>query len=135
VGQFGLGERFRYILSADLGPRREDVLSFLSCADLFLLPSLWEGLPISILEAMAVGVPVISTRISAIPEAVIDGETGLLVEPGNAEELGDAIEKLLDDESLRRRLSEAARAFVFERFDEEAVARLVFEKYAHRSKK
>ncbi len=76
-------------------------------ADVYLLPSYGEGQPVSILEAMAHGLPVISTRVGAIPDTVIDGETGLLVEPGDKVGLSDAIGLLVDKPELRLRLGSA----------------------------
>lgn len=89
------------------------VHELLERADILLLPSHQEGLPMSILEAMAHGVAVIATPVGAIPDAITDGETGLLVSPGNAPALACAIVLLLDDPVLRQRLAANARA----RFD------------------
>ncbi|MGF6274151.1 glycosyltransferase involved in cell wall biosynthesis [Massilia sp. UYP11] len=82
----------------------------LARAWLFCLPSHAEGLPMSVLEAMAAGTPVVATRVGGIPEALADGELGLLVPPRDAAALADAIERLLDDARLRARLARAARA-------------------------
>jgi glycosyltransferase involved in cell wall biosynthesis len=79
-------------------------------ADLLVLPSYQEGLPMSILEAMGVGLPVVSTPIAGIPEAVIDGRTGLLVPPGNTQELAAALSRLLSTPDLRADMGAAARA-------------------------
>jgi glycosyltransferase involved in cell wall biosynthesis len=76
-----------------------------------------EGLPTTILEAAAVGLPVVSTRHSGIPEAVVDGETGLLGAEADPVALAGNIARLLDDEDLRRRLGRAARERVRARFD------------------
>ncbi len=76
-----------------------------------------DGIPNAILEAMAAGVPVISTPISGIPEAVRDGETGLMVEPANSQRLADAIERLGRDDALWNLLSRSARAFVVREFE------------------
>ena len=75
-----------------------------------------DGIPNVVLEAMAVGLPVVATRLSGIPEAVLDGRTGLLVEPGNPAELADALRRLIDDEALRDRLGAEARRHVAEEF-------------------
>jgi glycosyltransferase involved in cell wall biosynthesis len=76
-----------------------DTVNELHKMDLFVLPSLFgEGLPMVILEAMASGVPVVSTRVAGIPEAIRDGQDGLLVEPGNAVELADAIASIIRGE-------------------------------------
>ncbi|MGQ0677438.1 MAG: glycosyltransferase family 4 protein [Rhodospirillales bacterium] len=87
----------------------ERARALLDAADIFVLPSRQEGLPIAILEAMAVGAAVISTPVGAIPDAVVEGETGLLVPPGDAAALARAIARLLDEPALRARLAENAR--------------------------
>ena len=96
---------------------RTDVPELLAAADLFVLSSRSEGLPLSILEAMATGLPVVASRVGGVPEVVVDGETGLLVPPGDPGSLARAIERLLDDSALRRRLGAAGRARVAEHFD------------------
>jgi glycosyltransferase involved in cell wall biosynthesis len=84
-----------------------------------------DGIPNTILEAMAVEAPVVATRLSGIPEVIVPGETGLLVEPGDVDGLADALARLLADPVLARRLGVAARRLVLERFDiERNVARL-----------
>jgi len=83
-----------------------------AAADLFLLPSHREGMPLALLEAMAHGLAVVATPVGAIPEIVTDGETGLLVPPGDPVALAAAIRRLLDDDGLRQRLGAAARAAV-----------------------
>lgn len=82
----------------------------LSRASIFCLPSWNEGLPMSILEAMAVGLPVISTPVGGIPEAVEDGVTGLLVSPGDTAALSAALAKLLSDDELAESMGEKGRA-------------------------
>jgi len=95
---------------------RPDMLRWYATADLFCLPSLYEGFPVAILEAMAAGLPVVSTTVSGIPEAVQDGETGLLVPPENAAALAAALDRLAGDEILRNRMGEAGRRRVRETF-------------------
>lgn len=129
ISGYGLGDRFKFILSADIGTARQDVLRFFRVADVFALPSLWEGLPISILEAMCIGLPTISTEINAIPEAVIDGETGLLIPGNDPGALSDAILKLKSDRKLRDALSAQGREHILRVFDERAAAKVALDAY------
>lgn len=87
----------------------------LADADIFCMASFSEGLPISIMEAMAVGVPVVTTWISGIPELAVNDVTALTVAPGDAGALADAIGRIIDDPALRARMTAAARAAVEER--------------------
>ena len=82
-----------------------------------VVPSLTEGLPLTLLEAMSCGKPVISARVGGIPDVVTDGVDGLLVQPGDAEALKDKIRMCLDDSELRDRLGKRARLSVEENFD------------------
>src|SRR4029077_20989023 len=88
---------------------RRDLGNLLPAMDVFALPSLWEGLPLALILAMGAGRPVVATRLAGIPEVVSDGETGLLVPPGDATALGSAIARLYGDAVLRARLGAAAR--------------------------
>ncbi len=90
----------------------ESVVEHLREADAFCLPSYSEGLPVSIMESMAVGVPVVATHIAGIPELAVDGETAMTVAPGNAEELASALTSVVTDRELRVRLVRNARAAV-----------------------
>jgi glycosyltransferase involved in cell wall biosynthesis len=85
-----------------------------------------DSLPTVLLEALACGVPVVASRVTGIPEIVDDGENGLLVEPGDADELSRALERLLDDHELRRRFAEAGRTKAHERFDIDTNARELY---------
>lgn len=91
-----------------LGNRR-DIGALLAASDLFVLPSLWEGLPMALLEAMASGLPVVATDVSGSREVVIDGETGWLVPPGNAERLAEAIAAVLREPAEATRRGHAGR--------------------------
>lgn len=86
-----------------------EVRALLDEADVFVLPSRQEGLPIAILEAMACGAAVVATPVGAIPDAILDGETGLIVPPGDAAALARALARLIDDPALRARLAQNAR--------------------------
>jgi len=85
------------------------VPQLLEAADFFVLPSDTEGLPLSVLEAMAHGLPIIASRVGGIPELIDDEKEGLLVEPGDADALSTAIQRLWRDRALCHRLGEAAR--------------------------
>ncbi|HEU4587266.1 MAG TPA: glycosyltransferase family 4 protein [Gemmatimonadales bacterium] len=108
---------------------RSDVPDLLAAADLFVLPSLFEGLPLSVLEAMAAQRPVIATAIGGTDEAVVDGETGLLVPPRDSAALGAAIRRLRTDPALARRLAERARMQVAARFSADVTAQGVMQVY------
>jgi glycosyltransferase involved in cell wall biosynthesis len=98
-----------------LGARR-DLGDLLAAMDLFVLPSLWEGLPLSLVLAMGAALPVVSTTVAGIPEVVRDGSTGLLVPPGDAAALGAALARLVGSTGDRERTGAAAREFVLPRF-------------------
>ena len=96
---------------------RDDVPRWLPALDIKALPSFGdEGVPQSILQAMACGLPVVSTPIGAIAEAVQDEVTGVLVPPRDADALAAALARLMDDAALRRRMGDAGRAMALERF-------------------
>jgi len=129
VDSYLLGEHFCLVRSRDLGNARLDILRFYRIADAFALPSFIEGLPIALLEAMAMGLPVVSTNVYGIPEAVEDGKTGLLMEPGNADALAAKILGLFNDDGQRERLGKSASQLVLGKFDERVAARTALEHY------
>lgn len=102
---------------------RPEVVQFLAKADVLALPSVVatsgerEGIPVSLMEAMAAGMPVVASELSGIPELVEDGVCGLLVKPGDAEALAGALQRLAADPDLRERLGRAAAAKVRSEFD------------------
>lgn len=110
------------------GRPHDEIPLWLNGCDLFLLPSYSEGLPISLLEAMAAGSAVVFTPVGGIPSIMRDGENGLLVEPGDVEGLAGAIGRLLTDESLRATLGAEARKTAEENSSENS-ARQVIEMY------
>ncbi|HEX6124094.1 MAG TPA: glycosyltransferase family 4 protein [Pyrinomonadaceae bacterium] len=130
IADFALGEKFRIVLSETLGKDRLDVLRFFRIADIFALPSYVEGLPIALLEAMALGIPSISTNVYAIPEAVKDMETGILIPAGDAVALATAIVTLKNDLDLRKRLASVGREYVVQKFDEREAAASAIEAYS-----
>jgi glycosyltransferase involved in cell wall biosynthesis len=123
AGSLGLATRVRF-----LGDRR-DIPAVLASLDVSVLPSFSESLPNAVLESMAAGVAVVATRVGGNPEAVADGETGLLVEPGDDARLAAAIERLLRDAELRRRCGARAKEVAREKYSLERVARRFEELY------
>lgn len=101
--KWGLGGRFRFL------GERSDATEILASCDVFVLPSLWEGLPYALVEAAAAGRPIVATAIDGVLEVVRDGETGLLVPPADPEALSRAILRLLGDRELAGKLGRAAR--------------------------
>ena len=92
-----------------------DVASYMKAFDVFVLPSLFEGLPMSLLEAMACHLPVVATRVGGIPEAVLEGVTGYLVDPGNVDQLVSRLAELVLRRDLRSMMGERG----FERVNQE----------------
>ena len=89
--------------------RRKDVPGILACCDLFVLPSWAEGLPNSVLEAMASGLPVVATRVGGTPEIIEDGVNGLLVAPKEPHALAVAIMQILENREFAKRIAQSAR--------------------------
>lgn len=113
VARLGLVERVRFVGRLD----EAATLATIANADLLVLPSFMEGLPIVLMEAMAIGVPVVGSRVAGVPELIADGEEGLLFNPGDWGDLRRQIARLLDDPALGDRLTQAARAKVAGEFD------------------
>jgi len=88
---------------------RKDIPQIMSCIDIFAFPSLCEGFGLVLLEAMAAKKPIVATNVSAIPEIVSDGKTGILVPPSNAEALADGILRLIKQRNLAKTMAEAGR--------------------------
>jgi len=113
VQSMGLGDAVKF-----LGARPE-AGQFLVAADVVILTSVSEGIPLVLIEAMAANLPVVATSVGGVPEVVVHESTGLLVENGNDLELGDALTKLADDPELRTRFGSAGRARAEVFFNEE----------------
>lgn len=116
IEQYGLQS------SVVLAGQQSNMPAVYAAMDIFVLPSLNEGLPMTVLEAMAASKPVIATRVGAIPSVIKDGENGLLVAPKDPEGLRNAIASLLNDPERRRRLGDQAHAWVSQNYTSEAMA-------------
>jgi len=107
----GIAEHVRF-----LGEVR-DIAGLLHSASLFVLPSLTEGIPLTVLEAMACGLPVVATRVGGVPEAVTDGTTGVIVEPGHVAELAAALLHVYQHPATARDMGRAGHERVRQFFD------------------
>lgn len=107
----------------------EDVPGFLRQLDVYVLSSRYEGLPFAVLEAMAARLPVVATNVGGVPEAVVDGVTGILVPPGDSRLLAEGILRLIRDPQMAARMGMAGRARVEEMFSAEAMATRTIEIY------
>lgn len=106
------------------GPvNKEQIPQILSQADVFVLPSYAEGLPMALLEAMGFGIPVVATNVGAIPEVVTEGKSGFIVRPGDIDALANRIISLLMDVKMRRRMGADARATVERRYNIQRTAK------------
>lgn len=95
---------------------RMDIPELLAASDIFVLPSLWEGLPMAIVEAMASELPIVATDVSGSAQAILPGKTGMLVPPGDPKALDDAISYLLRNPDYAKNLGKAARSWAEEEF-------------------
>jgi glycosyltransferase involved in cell wall biosynthesis len=110
VAEAGIAEHVTFLGT------RGDIPELLAASDSFVLPSLWEGLPVALVEAMASGLPVIATTVSGTNEVVVDGESGFLVPPGDPSRLADAMCRLLCDPGTAAAIAAAGQARVAARF-------------------
>lgn len=109
---------------------QENPEQYFAVADILCLPSYREGFGTVVIEAAAMGVPTVGTRINGLVDAVVDGETGILVEPRNANALMQGLQRLLEDAGLRERMGELARQRVHARYSADIVNAAVVEEYA-----
>ena len=123
VGRSGYRDRIRVL------GHRDDVPDVLAAADVFALPSLYEGFPGAVIEAMALGLPVVATQIPTMREVVEEGGSGFLVPPGNSERLADAIGRVLDDREVNRRLGNRGRELFLTRLTAAESHRRMIELY------
>jgi glycosyltransferase involved in cell wall biosynthesis len=113
-----------------LAGERADVPAILAAFDVFALPSRYEGLPTAVVEAMMCGIPVVATAVNAVSDVVVPGETGLLVPPRRPDLLADAVGYLLDRPVIARRMADAARARLGDRFGAGALRAALTAAYA-----
>ena len=116
VRQAGLADRVRIVLN------RNDVPSLLALADVFVMPSLWEGLPMALLEAMLAGKAIVASATAGIPEAINNGTDGILVPPGDVPSLADALRSLITSSERRAFLGTAAQQSAEENFSVNVMA-------------
>jgi glycosyltransferase involved in cell wall biosynthesis len=119
-----MGESFRLL------GRRNDAIALLATADVALLTSRVEGTPNVLVEAQAMGTPVVATKVGGIPDAVRDGSTGILAESGDADGLARGVLAIVHDDALRARMSVDARAFTHAEFSLERMSRSMCALYA-----
>ena len=126
IDRLGLHDSVEFVS----GVTDERIVELYAEAEIAVVPSLYEGFSLPAIEAMACGVPLVATTGGALPEVVgTDGETGLLVPPGDVGALAAAIGRALDDPDLRDRIAEAGRRRVLERFTWRATAEGTVEEY------
>ena len=123
AGSLGLEDRVSFAGRC----AEQDTLNHIASADILVLPSFMEGLPIVLMEAMAIGTPVIASRVAGIPELVEDGKSGLLFTPSDWEALSGCMRRLIEDIALRAELADAGRAAVLAEIDGQRSARKMLE--------
>jgi len=111
AGELGIADRVKFL------GQRSDVGAFLEMSDVFVFPSLFEGLPLAPIEAMLKSLPCIVTSIEPVLELFADGETGIVVRPGSVDELAAAMRRVYADPELRKRLGAHARSKAVDNFD------------------
>ena len=116
-GELGLGGRVHFVGASD------DVPSVLKLMDVFVLSSRSEGVPNAVMEAMAAGLPVVATRVGGVPDAVVDGETGILVDPDDSRGVADAVLGVLADPRRAESMGVAAAKLAADRYDVGAVVK------------
>ena len=120
----------KHIVAPGVEPRlKARPCNVLGAIDIFAMPSYWEGLPLSMVLAMGAGLPVVASRVAGIPEVVNDRVSGLLVDPGNSDQLARALEALVADPGLRKQLGDEARRFVTPRFGVDGYVRSIVSLY------
>ncbi len=125
--ELGIGEQVTFAGTAG----QDRIHEHYAAADLFCLPSLGEGVPVVLMEAMAMGVAVVATRVGGVPELVEDGTSGRLVSPGSSKELAAAIADLAGDPALRERMAALGRERVLADYSIERAANRLFGEFSN----
>ena len=112
VEELSLGDRFKFLGYV----RKEELIRLYQSATVYVIPSHYEGLPTTLLEAMSCGLPVVATAVSGNLEVISSGENGILIPPKSPKEMADAISMLLDDKEMRKKLGKNARETIKKRF-------------------
>jgi len=123
VNQLGLTNRVHFL------GLRTDIPDVLGAADIFVLSSDYEGNPLSVIEAMAAGLPIVSTAVGGVPELLQNGKEGFIVQPGNADGISEAMVTLLKDSDLSRTMGRAAALRAKAKFDVSSMVRAYEELY------
>lgn len=129
IKTYGLDNHFRFLSSNEIGDSREDLLNLLNVSDLFVMPSLEEGLPVALIEAFALGKCCVASNINAIPEAIRDNETGILVDANNVTKLCKAIQNIIENKKLRQNCEVNSKKFALYNFDEERNGKIMLSEY------
>jgi glycosyltransferase involved in cell wall biosynthesis len=111
VRSLGISESVRFLGG------RADVPAILNASDIFVLASAYEGNPLSVMEAMAAGLPPVCTAVGGVPELIQHEHTGLLVPPDDESALASALQRLIENSQLRSQLGQAAREYAQRHFD------------------
>ncbi len=119
----GLADRFLMV------GERSDVAQILPAFDIFALPSRYEGLPCAVVEAMRCGLPVVATSVNSVPDLVVPGRSGVLVPPGRPDVMAEALDDLIDDPVLARRLAAGGQELAGTSYDAERLAVVLDEVY------
>jgi glycosyltransferase involved in cell wall biosynthesis len=122
--ELGIDARVRFL------GLRKDVPRVMQASDVFVLSSAWEGFPYVVVEALANGLPIVSTDVGGVADAVIDGQNGYLVAPGDAAGLADKLQALIADRSLREAMSKRGKAMFAEQFQDTAMFERLDAEYA-----
>ncbi len=129
IAEYELEKSFRFLSAEEIGPKRSDMLNALNAADLFVMPSLEEGLPLSLLEAMALQKTCLTSDVNAVPEAITHLDNGFLLARNDPENLAEAILNLKNNNSLRNNLGRQAGKTVLEKFNEAKTGQTMLELY------